>query len=457
MAQPAPYSNVPSKDDIASNRKLALALAGKATDTSPVGHWTQALARAVQGGVGGMHQSAASEGEKSRQDALVQALQSSGTFGGLNAGDQAIMAQNPEVMQSVAAKSIGNRLDPNAGTQRETANLRLQAMREELAMNREMAPLKRKQMEATIRQLEQKDVLNSAIADMLKPPQGAPPAQGMQPQGGIQPQSFEGQPQNADPMLVQTQAAEAQGMPAQPPAQPDLVDTPMGKMTLDDARRRGFALALAGKGDAGKLLTDAANTDKLGKTAQGEVEKDIVGLTNTIGRLDSISKRFDPKFLQIPERAGMAWAGLQDKFGSLKPETKAELGRYTKFRQGAVQNAALYVKYLSGVAVAEAEFNRIMKTLPNAGTGIFDGDSPTEFKAKMDETITQSKMAMARAKYLRTQGFRGKPWEAGIALDDMGDIIRQRGAELQQQLQGRLPPERMQTTVRQKLKQEFGI
>jgi hypothetical protein len=115
MAQPSPFSNVPTTNDIATQRKLALALQGQAIDTSPVGHWTQALARAVQGGVGGMNQSAASAGEKSRQDALAKALAGSGTFGSLSEGDRALMTQNPEVMQSVVSKGIGAKFNTDAG------------------------------------------------------------------------------------------------------------------------------------------------------------------------------------------------------------------------------------------------------------------------------------------------------------------------------------------------------
>jgi hypothetical protein len=128
-ATPASFSNVPSKDDIASNRKLALALMGQATDASPVGHWTQALARTLQGGVGAWKAQQASQGEKSRQDALVQALAGSGTFGGLGEGDRAILSQNPEVLSSVAAKSIGNRLDPNAGLNRQLLEAKIQQAR----------------------------------------------------------------------------------------------------------------------------------------------------------------------------------------------------------------------------------------------------------------------------------------------------------------------------------------
>ena len=205
------------------------------------------------------------------------------------------------------------------------------------------------------------------------------------------------------------------------------------------------------------MLAEAAKDGRLDKTAQGEVQKDIVGLTNTIGRLESIQRDFDPKFLDVFNRTGMAWAALQDKFGALPEEDKKELGRYTKFRQKSVANAALYVKYLSGVAVSEQEYQRIMTTLPNAGTKIFDGDSPTEFEAKMLETTKQSKQAMARAIYLNTIGFRGKPWEAGVALDDMEKIVDQRATEIEKELQGKVSPNRMDDAVRSQLKREFGI
>lgn len=277
-------------------------------------------------------------------------------------------------------------------------------------------------------------------------PQGPTP----QPQPQLQPQSYA--PAQADPNFIRT----ADGVPGQPApsAEPSAADVIKG---MNPAQRAQFGLSFIGKGDAAKVLGDVAEKDKLDKTARGEVEKDLVGLTGTIGRLESIEKRFDPKFLEIPNRAGLAWSALADKFGALPEDQKADLSRYTKFRQTSVQNAALYVKYLSGVAVSEQEFARIMKTLPNAGTGIADGDSPTEFQAKMKESVTQAKMAYARAVYLRNQGFKGKPWEAGVALDDVRGIVDQRGAQLEQELQGKVPPERMGPIIRQRLKQEFGI
>lgn len=115
MTPSDPFSNVPSTNDIATQRKMAQALMMQGTSAEPVGHWTQALARVLQGGVGGMQQSAAAAGEKSRQNALAKALSGSSTFGGLSEGDRSIMTQNPEIMQSVVSKGLGAKFDASAG------------------------------------------------------------------------------------------------------------------------------------------------------------------------------------------------------------------------------------------------------------------------------------------------------------------------------------------------------
>lgn len=326
------------------------------------------------------------------------------------------------------------------------------------AQEAELFPLMRQAKELELRltqaKAEGKDTETQLMRSLGLAGEPAPgpatnPLAPSQPQ--LQPQSYA--PGDADPNFIRTADGVPQSAP-QPSAEPSAADVIKG---MNPAQRAQFGLSFIGKGDAGKVLGEAAEKDRLDKTARGEVEKDLIGLTGTIGRLEAIKKQFDPKFLEIPNRAGLAWSAIADKFGALPDDQKADLTRYTKFRQNAVQNAALYVKYLSGVAVSEQEFARISKTLPNAGTGIADGDSPTEFMSKMDEGIGQAKMAYARANYLRTQGFKGKPWEAGIAIDDMRGIIDQRGGQLEQQLQGRMPPDRIQGAVRQKLKQEFGI
>jgi hypothetical protein len=63
MADYKPTFQGLSPQQVKSKRSVSQALLGEGMDTSPVGHWTQALARVVQGGIGGYQQGAADRGE----------------------------------------------------------------------------------------------------------------------------------------------------------------------------------------------------------------------------------------------------------------------------------------------------------------------------------------------------------------------------------------------------------
>jgi len=444
-------------EEVASQRRIAQALMQRGMDSSPVGHWTQALARGAQGVVGAFQNdwadTAEREGRASGDKAIVDALNGK--------GDITKMMSNPwssDTGRKLAVQQIGQRMQdssPSAQAALQAKRAQLEAAQFELQNNREMAPLKRQMLEAQIKAAGNKDVLNEAIADMIRQTQ---PQQAPQPQSPIRPQSMEGAA--PDPNLIRTQV----GGPAPQQQQPDMVDTPMGPMSQQDAQRRAFALGLAGKGDAGKMLMEQAQRGGLGKEASNQNDKDQMAAIESVARLDGIAKSFDPKHLEIPSRIEQTFRSMQNKaggwLGKPTPEQQQELMKFAQFKQQSVKNAALYVKYLSGVAVSEAEFARIMQTLPNSGTGMFDGDSAPEFAAKLQQAAKDSKAAIARSNYLRTQGFKGKPWEAGVGLDDMPALIDQRGQIIEQSLRQQNPnadPQQIQRAVRDRLKQEFGI
>lgn len=449
-------------DQVERDRKIAQAMLGNAFDASPVGHWTQALARGVQGGYSGFIEGNAAkaerEGRATGDRAIADALAGKGNIQG--------MLSNPwsaDTGRQLAVKQIGQRMQdasPSAQAALAAKRAQLESAQFELQNNREMAPLRRQMLEAQIKAAGNKDVLNEAIADMIRQtqPQGqqAPP-----PQSPIRPQSMDGAEPDPNMILAQTGG---QQQPAPQQAAPDMVNTPMGQMPYQDAQRRAFALGLAGRGEAGKMLMDSAQQGRLGTEARNQNDKDQMAAIEAVARLDGITKSFDPRHLEIPARIEHQFRSLQNKAGGLlgkpTPEQQQELMKFAQFKQQSVKNAALYVKYLSGVAVSEAEFARIMQTLPNAGTGMFDGDSAPEFVAKLQQAVKDSKAAIARANYLRTKGFAGKPWEAGVGLDDMPALIDQRGQIIEQSLRQQNPnadPRQIQERVRRQLKQEFGI
>lgn len=132
-------------EQVAYNRRLAQTLTGQGIDTSPVQHWTQALARVVQGGVGGMYQNQARDSERSGQMAATEALKSALTGGnpaaavaaglstpygaqmlGPMAGQivQSQIQQNTpqaKVAQEVAQLKLDEMKNPNAGFERRAA------------------------------------------------------------------------------------------------------------------------------------------------------------------------------------------------------------------------------------------------------------------------------------------------------------------------------------------------
>jgi hypothetical protein len=94
--------------------------------------------------------------------------------------------------------------------------------------------------------------------------------------------------------------------------------------------------------------------------------------------------------------------------------------------------------------------------LPNAGTGIFDGDSPTEFEAKLDNAVQQTKYALARKNYALKQGIKEKAWEK-IDLSDMPSIVNKRADEIAKayKLDPAKPSDK--ATIKRQLAAEFGI
>jgi len=109
---PASYSGMgPSEVD--QRRKMAQALMSQGMDASPVGHWTQGLARVLQGGLGGYYQGSANRAEREGQAAagsqLTQALNNGGNLEGAVGG----MLSNPysaDVGQKLATGIIAQRM-----------------------------------------------------------------------------------------------------------------------------------------------------------------------------------------------------------------------------------------------------------------------------------------------------------------------------------------------------------
>lgn len=142
MIQPG-YSN-PSMTptDVDQRRKLAQALMQQGTDASPVGHWTQGLARVLQGGMGGYYGRTASDAEKegiaSRGAFMSQAMKDPAGAAASGIGS----AWTTDMAGNIGQKVIGQKL--------EQSDPMYQLRRQQAQADLEMVPLKRQAIEADI-------------------------------------------------------------------------------------------------------------------------------------------------------------------------------------------------------------------------------------------------------------------------------------------------------------------
>lgn len=274
---------------------------------------------------------------------------------------------------------------------------------------------------------------------------------------------------------VPTQATPSPAHGAAPIRQPsapaqDLVQTPRGLIPREEARRIGNALLFHPKYSAvGKEFLDAARattSQDLAKPALNALQEKQLNTTEQYARLKGIEQSWKPEYQTIETRLGFKWNSLLDKFSStrnnLSPQQRQELASYSANRAESLNNLNQYIKEITGAAMTIAEAERIKKAQPNPGEGIFDGDSPIEFEAKLNNSIRMSKMALARYNYLVRNGFPADVDQMAkeIPLEDVPKLIQDRTNSIRKQILDASPgiaPNDIVPLVRQRLRAEFGI
>jgi len=101
-----------------------------------------------------------------------------------------------------------------------------------------------------------------------------------------------------------------------------------------------------------------------------------------------------------------------------------------------------YVRAMTGAQMSVAEVGRLENAIPIAGTGLFDGDSPTMFRSKLEQFERLTKMARARATYALKNGYQevrndegkfmgwSKEGERPLSMDRMFGILVKERKEL---------------------------
>lgn len=231
-----------------------------------------------------------------------------------------------------------------------------------------------------------------------------------------------------------------------------------------DPRKAQYARVLAGykagKGDT-NVSVNMPGPMMPGKPAQKDIDEGIMNTTRNLMQLDTIAGQYKPEYQRFQDKVGFAALKVKDSSVGLTNKEKQDLTEFSQYRRNAFSALNDYIKSVTGAAMSEAEAQRILKGLPNPGSGLFDGDSPTEFKAKLDDAIKQTKMAAARFAYMKRSGLSledglGK----GLTLERMPALMNERGKELEakfKQDQPNVEGKALQKAVRRQLAVEFGL
>ena len=141
------------------------------------------------------------------------------------------------------------------------------------------------------------------------------------------------------------------------------------------------------------------------KKTKGTIEDKLLGTRERLARLMDVGALFKAEYQEIGTRLHAAWASLKAKAGfGLPEEDKALLRGFADYRGTAIENINAYIKEITGVQMSEAEANHLRQGMPDPGEGVFDGDDPITFKAKVGSVMRAAIKARARYAYYLKQG-----------------------------------------------------
>jgi hypothetical protein len=252
------------------------------------------------------------------------------------------------------------------------------------------------------------------------------------------------------------------------PQNPDQVrtlrrDSPFVDKLLDKGWlevQRGMSIEQTPGGGLRVQTGTRANQNTMGSKAQNTLESKSIEAREGLARLYDITGKFKEEFQTIPTRLNIAWDELKEKAGKdISSKEKERIAEFSKYKRSALDYINRYIKAITGAQMSEAEANRLRKGVPDAGEGIFGGDSPTTFKAKLRDSIKVLTMANARYNY-----WLKYPEKAGskyfVSLDEMPDVIETQGARIERNIEQKNPglsQEEVDRKVKEELQKIFGI
>jgi hypothetical protein len=196
-----------------------------------------------------------------------------------------------------------------------------------------------------------------------------------------------------------------------------------------------------------------------GQATSNQIEERQFNAAEQIARLTGIERGFRPEHQTFSGRWSNMWSALRERSGQqLSPQERQRLTDYTQQRARALENLNLTIQAMTGAAMGVEEAQRIIATMPNPGTGLFDGDSPTEFQAKLTRATQDARNAAIRYSIARQRGL--DPLRSGIRLEEVPAIVNRRGEEIARELRAdnpQMPENQVQQETQLRLGAELGL
>jgi len=134
----------------------------------------------------------------------------------------------------------------------------------------------------------------------------------------------------------------------------------------------------------------------LAKPTVKAIETQILETQNVLSSLDQIENMFDPSYLTIPTQLENYVSLQMERLTGVPVADAQGLMNYSQFRAQTQNLFSTILKQLSGAAVTKFELDNAKRFLPDVK------DSPTEFRAKLDNFRNVTAAALYRAQQLRS-------------------------------------------------------
>lgn len=235
---------------------------------------------------------------------------------------------------------------------------------------------------------------------------------------------------------------------------------PKGKRHFDPAPQSGMDITVSPEGVTS--IRTGVKRGGLTPPTRTMIQKELIKVAAGQQRLRSIQAKFKPEWQQWMPRWGAWVSAFKNKINlNLSPEDEKGLREFTTYRRTSLENINQHIKDITGAQMSFTEAERLRKAMPDPGEGIFDGDSPIEFEAKLKDVMKTLRMSAARLNYTRLHGLGGNENDyGGITTEQMPAIIDARGNELQEQLSAEnpgMPIDQIKAVVDGQLRKEFGM